>query len=164
MKNVFKYLALVAMGFALTGLVACNDKEKAEDLYAFQYDGKTVDADATVYFTPTTAQVRDNWAVVDFLMENTSDANLETCMKVERVSGPAALDALTICFGETCKIGTCPWTSEAFTLVPGVNTDIPVHLEYEPGIIDGPSVYRITIGKGSALESPRAMYLDITGE
>ncbi|MBQ8704178.1 MAG: hypothetical protein IJ524_07375 [Bacteroidales bacterium] len=164
MKNIFKYLAAVAIGFALTGLVACGGKEKTEDLYAFRYDGQTVDADATVYFTPTADQVRANWAIVEFLMENKSDANQETYMKVERVSGPEAMDDLTICFGETCNSGTCPWTSKAFTLVPGVNTEIPVDLEYEPRIIDGPSVYRITIGKGSALENPRVMYIDITGE
>lgn len=163
MKNsIFKGLALTAMTIVMMGLVSCGDKDEPA-IYGFQYDGKAVAADATVYFTPTTTQVRDDWAVAEFMMENLTDANLETVMKVEVVSGPTELNALTICFGETCRIGTCPWTSDPFTLVPGVNTEVPVHLEYAPSVINGTSVYRITIGKGAALENPQVMYIDITG-
>ena len=163
MKNIIKTLALVAMTITLATLTACGEKTE-QDLYAFHFDGAVVSADATVMFTPTSDQVRNDWAEVEFLMENKTDANLETVMKVERVSGSEALDELTICFGESCKTGTCPWTSDAFTLVPGVNDNMKVLLEYKPSNITGTSVYRITIGKGTKMESPRVMLLDITGE
>ena len=163
MKNIFKYLAIAAMGIALMGMVACKEKPEA-DLYAFHYNGESVEDGATVYFIPSFQQTANNWASVEFFMENKTEGNLETVMKVERVSGPAALDNLSICYGETCKTGICPWTSDPFTLVPGINTNMKVVLDYTPSIITEPSVYRITIGKGTAMESPRVMLIDITGE
>lgn len=166
MKNMFKYLAAMAMGVALMGMVACTDPEVVEenlDIYAFQFNDQTVADGATVYFTPSISQVGNDWAQVYFYMENKSDANVETVMKVERMSGSAELDNLSICFGETCKAGTCPWTSDAFTLVPGLNRDLPVIIDYSPSVISGTSVYRITIGQGAELKNSRVMLLDITG-
>ena len=165
MKNIFKYVAALAMCVTLAGLVACGEETgTSRDVFAFQYDGQSVADGATVYFTPTRQEVNSDWAKVSFYLENKTDANVQTVMKVERLSGPAELDNLSICFGETCKTGTCPWTSDAFSLVPGVNSDMPILIEYTPSVINNAtSVYRITVGEGSAMDNPRVLLIDITG-
>ena len=176
MKNIIKYLAVAAISVALTGMVGCDKPETEEPennqqaenvesaLYAFQYNGEIVAAGATVYYTATSQQVSNDQAMVDFYMVNKTDGNLETVMKVERVSGPEELDNLEICYDGLCRNFTCPWTSAPMTLVPGVNEDLKMTIDYAPSVIDSKSVYRITIGKGSAMEQPQVMYLDITGE
>ena len=174
MKNTFKYLAALAMSIALTGLTACDpeptpdptpDPTTESSLYAFQYDGQIVAAGGTIYYTPTLQQVNNDQAMVDFFMVNKTEENLPTVMKVEVVSGPEALNDLEICYDGLCRNYTCPWTSGELILVPGVNTDLKMTLDYHPSDINGiTSVYRITIGKGANMEQPQVMYLDITGE
>ena len=161
MKSIFKYLAIAAMSIVLTGLVACGEKNE-KDYYAFQYDGQTVAAGATVEYVPTSTEIRNDWASIEFFLENKTDGDLPTVMTVKRVDGPAAFDALSICYGETCKTGTCPWTSDAFTLVPGVNQNLKVTIDYGPSSATEPGVYEITIGKGSSLEGAQVMYLKMT--
>lgn len=168
MKNIFKYMAVAAMSIALVGLTACTDKpeENSENVestsYAFHFNGETVSAGATVSYSPTLQQMTLDWGSLDFLMENKTDANLETCMKVERTEGPAAFDNLSICYGETCKTGTCPWTSDVFTLVPGVNENMKVIIDFIPSAATEDAVYRITIGKGTSLQDPQVMYVRIS--
>lgn len=175
MKNILKPLAVAVMAVVMTGLTSCGEKTEVPGepsvsettqsaLYAFQYNGETVAAGATVYYTPTPQQVSNDQAMVDFYMVNRTDENLETVMKVERVSGPEELDNLEICYDGMCRNFQCPWNSDPMTLVPGVNEDLKMTIDYLPSVIDRKSVYRITIGKGTAMEEPQVMYLDITGE
>lgn len=171
MKSIFKYLAVAAMAIALTGLTGC--KEKPEDTthsetdestsYAFQYQGSTPAAGATVDFTPNMQQTANDWAAVDFYMVNKTSADLQSVLKVERKSGPASFDNLSICYGETCKTGTCPYTSDVMTLTPGVNTDLRVTIDYAPSAVTEETVYRITLGKGTALDDPQVLYINLHG-
>ena len=180
MKNVFKYLAAMVMGFALTGMVSCGDDPEPEPTqdptpnnvdptvqsgsYVFHYMDRDLEPGQTVYYYPTQEQAQNKWAEVVFYIENKTDANLETVMKVERISGPEAFDDMTICFGESCKNGTCPWTSAAFSLVPGVNDEMPIKVEYDTRNAAEPGVYQITVGKGAAMADPQVMYLWMTDQ
>ena len=168
---MFKYLAAMAMSVALIGLSACKDPDpeptpdnNSEPAYAFHYQGRTLEPNQTVYFYPTAEEVTNDWATIHILLENTTDANLQTMLKVERVGGSEAFDNLSICFGETCKIGTCPWTSDTFTLTPGVNQNMEVMIDYKPSNASTDNgVYRITVGKGASFQNSQVMLLNMSG-
>ncbi len=167
MKNIFKYLAVMAMSFTLMGLVACGEKEETTTpaSYAFQYEGRTLEPGQTVYFYPRETEVTNDWATVHLLLENNSAVDQPTVLKVERVDGPAAFDALSICYGETCKTGVCPWTSDPFTLVPGVNEDMEVKIDYKPSDAAAANgVYKITIGQGVEMKYPQYMLLSMSSQ
>ena len=171
MKNIFKTLAMAAMSIVMVGLVACDPEPDPTPvtppattqsaLYAFQFDGQTVAAGDTILYNPTKTQIDADLAQVHFYMVNKTDEELSTVMKVELVSGPAELNMLEICYDDNCRNYSCPWTSEPFTLVPGVNTDMRMTIDYAPSVINGTSIYRITIGKGSAMEEPQVMFLNM---
>ena len=175
MKSIFKTMAFVAMSIALAGVVACGEKENTtpepqpepvpptqeSSTFAFHYQGRTLEAGQTVYFYPSADEAENDWATVHFMMENKTEANVGTYMKVELAEGPEALNNLTICFGETCKTGTCPWTSDVISLTPGINQNLEVALDYVPSQVTSKSVYRITIGKGPSLEDPQVMFVDM---
>ena len=175
MKSIFKTMAVVAMSVALAGVVACGDKENTtpepqpgpddsfqeSNTFALHYQDRTLEAGQTVYYYPTAEEADNDWAVVHFQMENKTDANVDTYMKVELAEGPEAMGHLTICFGETCKSGVCPWTSDAIPLTPGINYNQEVSLDYSPSNVTSKAVYRITIGKGANLEDPQVMFIDM---
>lgn len=171
MKSIFKYLAVVAISLATFSMVACKDDpveptpdETTESTsYAFQYQDTTPAAGATVDFTPNMQQSELDWAGVDFYMVNKTSENLETVMKVERVSGPASFDNLSICYGESCKTGTCPYTSNVMTLEPGVNTNLRITIDYAPSAVTEETIYRITIGKGTSLQDPQVLKIKLHG-
>ena len=175
MKNIFKTLAIAAMSIAMVSLVACDPKPDpdptpasdptvASSLYAFQYDNQTVAPGDTIQFHPNRNQINNDMAQVDFYMVNKTEQELLTVMKVELVSGPAELNLLEICYSDNCRTYPCPWTSDTFTLVPGVNTDMKMTIDYAPSVINGESIYRITIGKGAAMEEPQVMFLSMYAE
>lgn len=169
MKNIFKHVAMVAMSIALVGLTACEDPEPepenpttASTTYAFHYQGNALEQGQTVAYHPTLTETANDWATVHILMENKTSSNQETYMKVELSDGPDAFNALSICFGSTCKTGTCPWTYGPLSLVPGVNSELEVMIDYMPSIATTPGVYKITIGKGEKMEDPQVMYLNMS--
>lgn len=176
MKNIFKYMAVVAFSVVTLSLIGCdNNKPEPEpspepnpatpsSTYAFIYQGRTLEAGQTVYVYPTESELANDWVTIHFMMENKTESNSEAYIKVERTDGPEGFDNLTICFGTTCKTGVCPWTYGPLNLVPGINTDLEVSLDYIPSIATTPGVYRITIGKGEAMEDPQVMYLSMSGQ
>lgn len=175
MKNIFKYLAVMAMSVAMMGLTACSDPDPDPEpqpdpntestSFAFNYQGRTLEAGQTVYYYPTMSEVSNDWATVHLMMENRTDGNLDTYIKVELASGPETFNDLSICFGETCKTGTCPWNYGPIVLTPGVNTNMEVLVDYMPSkAADAPGVYRITIGKGESMADPQTMFLSMAGQ
>ena len=165
MKNMFKYLAVMAISVSLVGLVACEPEPTTpEDAYSFQYMGSTLEPNQTVTYSPSMIDIAPDWATTtDFFVVNNTDADLQSVLKVEKVSGSAEADVVMFCFGEECRSATCPWTSEPLTIVPGVNENLPLHVQYAPSSINVETVYRITIGKGTAMESPRSVLLKLGG-
>ena len=129
--------------------------------YSFQYMNRTLEAGQTVYFHPDAEQLADDFAEVDFYMMNLTDQNQQTVMKVEHISGPASFGRIMLCLGE-CNQYICPWTSDVFTLTPGVNSNMKVAIEYSPSQATTDAVYRVTIGKGTAMEDPQVMLLNLS--
>ncbi len=174
MKNIFKHVAMVAMSIVALSLTACDptpetpdpepDPTIASSLYAFQYNNQTMAAGDTIHFHPDRNQISNDMAQVNFYMVNKTEQELPTVMKVDLVSGPNELKTLEICYSGSCRTYSCPWTSENFTLVPGVNTDLLMTIDYAPSVINGESIYRITIGKGTAMEESQVMFLSMYAE
>ena len=179
MKNIFKYLAVAAMSVALTGLVACDPEPKPEPepapdttpsnyeesgSYAIQYHGDVLTAGQTINYYPTEEEFTNDLANFKFYINNKTDGNLSTCLKIEKMAGDDVMDNIMICFGETCKSGVCPWISDPFNLVPGVNENLPIKFSYSPSLVTSTTKYRFTIGKGTDLEDPQVMILNATAQ
>ncbi|MBR4773842.1 MAG: hypothetical protein IK010_05360 [Bacteroidales bacterium] len=173
MKTKMKHLMALAMMTATLGIVGCTEKEPAptpedntgEVLYAFHYQGRTLEAGQTVYFYPTAEDVQEDWSTTtDLFIENTSNANLQSVLKLEKVSGNEAANTVLFCLGENCMSAVCPWTSKTLTITPGVNENLPLHVQYTPSEVEGTTVYRITIGKGSSLTNSQTMLLSLSGQ
>ena len=175
MKKITKYFMAAVLMMATVSLTGCKkDDEKKTDgpsettestLYAFQFNGETVAAGATVQFHPSFQQITNDMAQVDFFMVNKTEQDQESVLKIELVSGPAALShEVEICYSGACRQFALPWTSEALTLVPGVNTALKMTLDYMPSVVTEKTVYCITLGKGTAMENPQVMYLEVTAE
>ncbi len=164
-------LALMA---ATIGMVSCTEKEPApqepepsdnEVLYTFHYQGRTLEPEQTVYFYPSAEDVQEDWATTtDIFIENTSSADLQSVLKLEKVMGDDNANTVLFCFGEQCMSAECPWTSGALTITPGVNDDLPLHIQYTPSQVEGTTVYRITVGKGTSLTNSQTMLLSLSGQ
>lgn len=166
MKNIFKYVAVAAISIAMMGLVSCkkDDSTTESATYAYVYQDQTVKANETIVFHPSQQEIRDDFATVEFLIENKTSEELSSVMKVEKVEGPEALNDLMICYGSTCKNGPCPWVSDPFMLVPGINQNMVIKLDYFPSQVTSKTVYRITIGKGTSISDPQVMLLNVNAQ
>lgn len=174
MKNVFRIMLAAAMGVAMLALVACDPEKPAPEpdnsstenytesnSYGIIYNNQTVAAGATIVYTPSAAEIENDFAAVDFLINNKTDGNLRTCLKVELVEGPEAMKNIMMCYGITCKQGVCPWLSEPFTLTPGINQDMMIKFEYNPSSVTSKTTYRITVGLGTELADPQVILVNV---
>lgn len=172
MKNIFKYMATVAISIIGLSLTACekepeptpaNDVNYEEsNTYAIYYQGSALTAGETITVSPTPEQ-RDNDDVeADIFMYNKTDNTLNTCFKVELVDGPATMGEAPICYG-VCQSKPLPYTHEAIALAPGMDpTPIQVHVYM--GMHEGATTgtYRITVGEGSELANPQVCNIKFT--
>lgn len=172
MKNIFKSLAMIAIGTAMLGLVACEDTDddpidttetySESASYAIIYNGDAIAAGATLEVHPTIDQVTMDFAAINILLENKTDGNLETMIKMEKLEGPDEMNKIMICYGETCKNPDCPWTSDAFTLTPGINENMAISFDYTPSKVGNKTVYRMTVGKAASLDDAQVILISIS--
>jgi len=170
MKKITKLLTAAVMLFAVAGFAACGEDEPEEttytesNSYAIIYEGEAVPAGQTITYHPTTRQIDMDLVTLDLLMENKTDSDLETCIKIEKLEGPDAMDDLMICYGETCKSPTAPWTSDPFTLTPGINQNMLVKFDYTPSAVTSNTVYRFTVAKSGSMGDPQVILLNVCAE
>ncbi len=170
MKKITKLLTAAAMLFAVAGFAACGEDEPEtttyteSNSYAIIYEGESIAAGQTITYHPTDRQIDLDLAAIDLLMENKTDANLETCIKIEKLEGPEEMNNLMICYGETCKSPTAPWTSDAFTLTPGVNDNMQVKFDYSPSAVTSKTVYRFTVAKSGSMGDPQVILINVCAE
>lgn len=178
MKNIFKTMAIAVMSISLMGMVACSEKNDSDSdpaptptpvdptvnssTFAFNYQNRTLEAGQTVYFYPTEQEVTNDWATVHLFFENKTNTNVNAYIYIEKVYGSDEMKALSVCFGETCKTGTCPWSYGPIALEPGVNTALPVLFDYVPSKAGNNTVYMIMIGNGENMTDPQVMYLSVS--
>lgn len=166
MKKTSKLMMAAVMMMATLNLVSCGDDDEKNNegsnsnSYAFIYMGRTLEPAQIVYANPTDDEIRDNFAALEFFVENKTDAELNSKIKIEKLSGPAEMDDLMICYGEECtSTGSMPWKSENIVFTPGINQNMMIKIEYMPSVVTSTTKYRITVGKGGNLTDPQVMYL-----
>lgn len=170
MKNIFfKYLAAVAISIATLGLTSCDKEPEPEPntestSFAILYNGNAVAAGSTLDFHPSADEIANDWAQVDLRLENKTSENIQAVLKVEMVEGPDAMNRIAICYGETCKNPLCPWTSDSFTLTPGVNQNLPIHYDYSPSMVTEKTTYRFTVAKASNLDDPQVIFITVNAQ
>ena len=171
MKNMFKYLAVMAMSFALTGMVACTKEDggKTEEtpatpnnrptgdiaLHLGAVNGNYIYDGDTVRYTTTDVDMNGmHRADVHIFIENQTSAELQVNHSYEVLQGPDGLNT------EVCAHGTCPWDGEVYTIEPGPYANpytIETHLE--PEYSGQQILYMVKVGKGRRIEDPVTFYL-----
>ena len=144
MKNIFKFLASMAVAVAMIGFTSCEPDPEPEPqpqpqtyeldpienvgtLFAFHFNGQTVEPGATVTYNATTEDINDNFAAINLYIENLGNEEVTAIHRIEIAEGPADMNEYEVCAG-----GSCPWNGEPYTLVPGMNNDKPITLEFFP--------------------------------
>ena len=171
MKNIFKYMAVVAISLATFGLTSCEPESQPEPqpgtdttyaestIYAFLSGGRTLAAGETVVYNLSDNDLQNGEAKVDLFVKNKSDETQSTVLKIERMEGPESMNNIFFCHG-TCKEVTCPYTSPAFQLAPGVDENV-ISLEFYPTERTGQSAtYKLTAGKGRNMEDPQVVLVN----
>ena len=173
MKNIFKYLAAMAMCVALTGLVACDpepdpqpepDTYTESTTYGIIYNEEYVAAGQTLVIHPTAEELNNDFSTIELLLDNKTSDDITTTMKVEKTEGPDAMNDIMICYGETCKNGSCPWSSDPFILEPGINYNMMIKFDYSPSLVTSKTTYRMTIGKGASFEDPQVIFINVNAQ
>lgn len=172
MKNMFKYLAVMAMGVALMGFVACSKEDggKTEEtpttpannrpagdiaLHLGSTTGSYILNGDTVRYTTTDVDMNGiRRADVHIYIDNQTSAPMEVNHTYEVLEGPAGLST------EVCAHGTCPWDGEVYTIASGSYANpytIETHLE--PEYSGEHILYKIMVGKGRRIDDPVTFYL-----
>ena len=161
MKNIFKSLAMIALGTAMLTFASCSKTEDDAETYAIIYAGETLADGATITLQPSQNEIDMDFASIELLIDNKTTEKQETVMKVDMTEGPEAMKDLMVCYGETCKNPTCPWTSDPFVLVPGVNEEMAIKFDYIPSKVSSTTVYCMTVAKAGSMKSPRVLNIKI---
>ncbi len=161
MKNILKTLAFMVIGLAMTSIVACEKDDTDTPSYAIHYNGAVVADGETIVYNPGLNEINMDWATIELLPENKTSNTLETVMKIELVEGPADMNDLSICYGETCKTGVAPWTSDPFNLTAGLNQNMLIKFDYTPSKVTEKTTYRLTLGNGSSMKNPYVVYINV---
>lgn len=132
--------------------------------YAFVYQGRTLAAGDTIFYYPTAEEAADtiDQAVVMFYINNLTAAAQQTRMKVTMEEGSLAMGTyIEVCFGSSCTGGPSPWTSDPFNVASGVNSDLPIKLDYRPSLVTERTTFKVTIGQGTDLARSQSMYINV---
>lgn len=173
MKNIFKYMAIVAISIIGLSLTACEpepDPTPAPDVnyqestaYAIYYDGQALTAGQTITVSPTAEQIANDDLEADLYMFNKTENTLNTCFKVELVEGPESMSKdVPVCYG-VCQARNLPYTHEPITMGPGMNNS-PIQLHVYMTMHEGTTTgsYRITVGEGTELANPQVCIVKFT--
>jgi len=161
-----KLLMAAFVMMATVSFVSCNkDKDEesenyqASTSYAVHYQNSVLEPGQTVVHRVTDIERGAGEALEAFFLENKSDVALQTRYKVELVEGPATMKDVPVCYGE-CRVVTCPYQSEIFSLAPGVdNNEFSIHCYpdfHEAGVL---GTYKITVGKTGSMDDPQVFFV-----
>lgn len=174
MNRIIRSLAIVLLTL---GVAACDKNNEGNETptpqptpvdttpaYAFVYQGQTLSAGDTIQYYPTAeeADPENDMAAVVFYLNNLTGTAQQTCMKVVMEEGPMSMGSyLEVCFGSECTGGPNPWTSNAFNVNPGLNSDLPIKFDYRPSLVDGTALFKFVVGQNTSLARPQTMYIRV---
>ncbi|MBR1766187.1 MAG: hypothetical protein IJ745_03990 [Bacteroidales bacterium] len=172
MKRIFRFFALAAVGTALMGMVSCGkDEEKTseEDIvitesatYAVYFNNNVIAAGDTVVCQPTLSDMRNGLARFDFLFFNKTETPVSSMVKLEMADGPSSMNHVLVCGGANnqCMEQDCPWTSEAYPIEPGLDTQHPLSVEFTPGTGEQ-AVYRLRVMEQGKTDNAQIIYFNV---
>lgn len=157
-------MAALMLG-AFAGFAACGDDDEKDNpttyeestMFAFHYDGQKLSAGATIDVTPSMQQQQNDFANLNFYVENKTDATVNAAIKAERIEGRGE-SQIELCFNGACRqinLGAV----NPFVLEAGVSEANVVTYDYWPSAITSTTVYRITVGEGSEMKNPQVVFL-----
>ena len=171
MKNIFKYLAIAAMSVALTGLVACDPEPEPEpepDTYSVSssynviYEGATLTPGQVIVHEVSMSEGVNDDAEVDLRVENKTNGTLSTVHCVELTEGPESMKQVPVCYG-ACRVVDCPYTSNPYSLEPGVDpTPLQIHLYPSFHGDTHTGTYKVTIAEAGTLANPMVFFVKFT--
>lgn len=155
---------------ATVGFVACGDKDNGKDdtpttyeesaSFSFYYQGQKIAAGGTVEAVPTADQLRNDFANLDLVVENKTDATVQATIKANRTEGNGGSE-IELCFNGSCR--QIPLGDVVnLTLEPGQSNANIVTYDYTPSEITSTTVYRITVGKGENMDDPQVVFIKHT--
>ena len=155
---------------ATVGFVACGEKDNGKEdtpatyeesaSFSFYYQGQKIAAGGTVEAVPTADELRNDFATLNLVVENKTDATVHAAIKANRIEGNGGSD-IELCFNGNCRqihLGDVV----DITLEPGQVAANTVTYDYTPSEISTTTVYRITVGKGENMEDPQVIFIKHT--
>lgn len=167
MKKNFNLVMTAFIMMATVSLVSCGKEENEENnnnpntqstVFAFLYNGSTLEAGATVELLPTMTETQNDFAQALFVVENMTDAEVQACIKVECVKGSGAHE-IELCYDNNCRNVQVGKVTAPFTIYPGQPQTNEIIYDYSPSSINGTIVYKLTIGEGSKMKNPQVVFL-----
>lgn len=158
------FLAAFVM-MATLSLTGCGKDDEdtnyeASKSYAIRYQGRVLEPGEKVVYNVTFTDRTNDEAVVDFFFENITQQSLQTRFKVEFVEGPESMKELPVCYGDQCRDVKCPYTSEIFTLEPGVDPiALQIHCTLSNHAEGSKGTYKITVGNTGSMNDPQVFFL-----
>ena len=151
---------------ATVSLVGCSKDDEKEDnytnssSYAVRYQGRALEPGQKIVHTVTDAE-REVFEVIEaFHFENKTESALQTRYKVEFVEGAESMKEVPVCYGE-CRTVTCPFSSEVFSLAPGVdNQEFSIHCSPDFHDAGAKGTYKITVGKTGSMDDPQVFFVE----
>lgn len=161
MKKATRFLMAAFMLTAFVGFAACEEKPENPDpnptdtyeestSYEIICEGRTISAGDTV-------QGMMGFKV-DLYLVNKTESALATRFKVEKVSGPDAMNKIGVCT-DVCTDKQCPYTSEELNIPANGRQYVAIEYMGENGNMT--STYRFTVGEGLGLDNPQIIFVRI---
>ena len=178
MKNIFKYLAIMAMSVSLMGLVACTKEDggKTEEtpstpannndrpagdiaLHAHAENGQYIhDGDTLVYTTTDADMNGSHFHEAKFFIDNQTNEDYAFNRKLQVLQGPLDL-TMSECLG-VCYTGLIPANRLPYTIRANENgVEYSIHTNLKQEYSGQQISYKLTIGKGQLVEDPITVYL-----
>ena len=165
MKKTFNLVMAAFLMMATVSLVSCGKEEENNDdpitqstVFAFHYNGNTLEAGATVDLHPTMTETQNDFARATLVVENMTDAEVQACIKVECVEGSGAHE-IELCYDNNCRNVQVGKVSAPFTIYPGQPQANEIIYDYTPSTLNSTLVYKLTIGEGSKMKNPQVVFL-----
>ncbi len=162
MKKTLKLLMAAVVMIATVSLAACSkddDKKNSDNPtpvdhndFAIRQGGGIVNSGDTV--------LNDSYKVAFFVFNQSSEAQTFSA-RVEKVSGPDAMNNISYCVNLCYDPLPCERIKPSFTVE--ANGSQELDFEYM-GDEHAKALYRLTVGKGSAMENPEVVYFQLNTE
>ena len=159
MKKATRILMAAFVMAATFGFASCGDDTKDNNdqiyeesaSYSILFNGNAVAAGSTV-------ESAEGFKV-DLYLANKTDGELDTRFKVEKVSGPDAMNKIGVRI-DVCTEQNRPYTSPNLNIAAGGQQYISIEYLSERAT-SMTATYKLTVGEGLALNNPQVIFVKL---